>query len=117
MEQYEIYPVFGSLSNNVILYLLIAGWISLSITHFQGDYVVNDGILNESLYRTILVMITDYISLTHFFPLIYTIFHFILFTNFIGMVPYTSCSSVKIIITLTIAFTLLAAVISKGALW
>jgi len=47
-------------------------------------------------------------------PLIYTVFHLILFTNLIGMVPYTSCSTVEIIITLTIAFTLLVAVLIRG---
>ena len=61
-------------------------------------------------------MTTDYIGskFTTFFPLIYTVFYLILFTNLIGMIPYTSCSTVEIIITLSIAFTLLVAVLIRG---
>jgi F-type H+-transporting ATPase subunit a len=115
MEQYEIYPVLSiSLNiNNVIFYLVAASIITIAISS-KGELV--QGVLNESLYRTILVMTTDYIGskFTTFFPLIYTVFHLILFTNLIGMVPYTSCSSVEIIITLSIAFTLLIAVLIRG---
>ena len=59
-------------------------------TSIRGE-LVNGGVVNESLYRTILVMTTDYIGskFTTFFPLIYTVFHLILFTNLIGMNPYT----------------------------
>jgi F0F1-type ATP synthase membrane subunit a len=107
MEQYEIYPLVTlSLTlNNVIFYLLVAASISVIITRIgtlRGELVSNWwGILNESLYRTILVMTTDYIGrkFTIYFPLIYTVFHLILFSNLIGMVPYSSTPTVEIIIT------------------
>lgn len=96
---------------NVILFLVIAGLIIIIITN-------NLIILNESLYRTILVMTTDYIGskFTIYFPLIYTLFHLILFSNLIGLVGYSSTPTVEIIMTLSIALTLLIAVLLRGFL-
>ena len=63
-------------------------------------------------------MTTDYIGrkFTIYYPLIYTIFHLILFSNLIGMVPYSSTPTVEIILTLSIALTLLIAVLLVGFL-
>nr|YP_009659027.1 ATP synthase F0 subunit a [Spizellomyces sp. 'palustris']QCQ69025.1 ATP synthase F0 subunit a [Spizellomyces sp. 'palustris'] len=124
MEQYEIYPLvsFSLTLNNVIFYLLIAGLISTLITYVgttRGELVSNWwGILSESLYRTILSMVENYIGIkfTVYLPLIYTVFHLILFSNLIGMVPYSSTPTVEIIMTLSIALTLLVAVLLIGFL-
>lgn len=119
MEQYEIYPLF-SLNftlNNVIFYLLIAGLLSTLVCSYE---LVSNwwGILSESLYRTILSMVENYIGMkfTVYLPLIYTVFHLILFSNLIGMVPYSSTPTVEIIMTLSIALTLLVAVLLIGFL-
>lgn len=40
-----------------------------------------------------------------YLPLFYTIFHVILLSNKIGLVPYSSTPTVEIILTLSIAFT------------
>ena len=124
MEQYEIYPLlsFNLTLNNVIFYLLIAGLISTLLTYVgtaRGELVSNWwGILSESLYRTILSMVENYIGIkfTVYLPLIYTVFHLILFSNLIGMVPYSSTPTVEIIMTLSIALTLLVAVLLIGFL-
>jgi F0F1-type ATP synthase membrane subunit a len=46
-------------------------------------------------------MVQNYISpkLEIFFPLIYTLFTVILFSNLIGMVPYSSTPTVEIVIS------------------
>ena len=96
---------------NVIVFLFIAAAALITIT-------TRNLILNESLYRTILVMTTDYIGrkFTPLFPLIYTVFHLILFSNLIGLVPYSSTPTVEIVMTLSIALTLLIAVLLRGFL-
>ena len=122
MEQYEIYPLlsFNLTLNNVIFYLLVAAFISIIITYvgtIRGELVSNWwGILSESLYRTILSMVENYIGIkyTVYLPLIYTVFHLILFSNLIGMVPYSSTPTVEIIMTISIALTLLVAVLLIG---
>jgi len=69
MEQYEIYPLL-SLNftlNNVIFYFLIAGLLSSFFSFVgtaRGELVANWwGILSESLYRTILSMVENYIGI------------------------------------------------------
>ena len=61
-------------------------------------------------------MVQSYISpkLEMFFPLIYTLFTVILFSNLIGMVPYSSTPTVEIVMTLTLAFTILMGVLIMG---
>jgi F0F1-type ATP synthase membrane subunit a len=73
-------------------------------------------ILNESLYKTILSMVTSYINIKSiiFYPMIFTIFNFILLSNLIGMIPYSSTPTVEIIMTLTLAFTILIGVLIMG---
>jgi F0F1-type ATP synthase membrane subunit a len=89
--------MIGTLQSN----LLVSSWF---------------GILNESFYRTLLSMVQSYISpkLEIFFPLIYTLFTVILFSNLIGMVPYSSTPTVEIVMTLTLAFTILMGVLIMG---
>ena len=63
-------------------------------------------------------MVENYIGIkyTMYLPLIYTVFHLILFSNLIGMVPYSSTPTVEIVMTLALAFTLLVAVLLIGFL-
>lgn len=123
MEQFEIYPVLSySLTiNNVIFYLYISSFIIffLNSISYSTNLVCNWwGILTESLYMTIHTMVENYISskFTMLFPLIYTVFHLILFSNLLGLVPYSSTSTVEIVITLSISLTLLAGILILGIL-
>jgi ATP synthase subunit 6 len=50
----------------------------------------------------------------YFFPLIYTIFHLIFISNYIGLIPYSATASTEIIITLSLAFTLLIGIFFFG---
>jgi hypothetical protein len=87
MEQFLIYPIFSIdfLISNSIFYFLMAALISMTLaTAHKGEIVATWwGILNESLYRTILLTIENYISKNAvvYFPLLYTVFHLILFSN------------------------------------
>ena len=93
-------------------------FISIMLGTLQNNLIVSSwfGILNESFYRTLLSMVQNYINpkLEMFFPLIYTLFTVILFSNLIGMVPYSSTPTVEIVMTLTLAFTILIGVLIMG---
>ncbi len=125
MEQYEIYSVlnFSLTQNNVIFYFMLAGIISLLITEL-GTTVKSPlvpstyGILHESLFRTLLLMVDQFIGRNKiiYLPQIYTIFNVILFSNLIGMVPYSSTPTVEIVMTLSFSFTLLIGVLLLGFL-
>lgn len=124
MEQYEIFPI---LSLNFIVphtigYLQIAGTISVVITYLgtggniskKGDQIPNVyTITHESLFRSILLMVDTYMN-TIYFPQIYTQFHVILFSNQIGMIPYSSTPTVEILMTLSLSFTIQIGVLIQG---
>lgn len=122
-EQYIIYPVL-SLNitiTNVIFYLIIAGFITIQKGRgvAKGKIISNNwGILSESLFRTILLKIENFVGpkYTKYLPLFYTIFHLVLFSNLLGLVPYSSTPTVEIIMTLSIAFTQLIGILIIGFL-
>lgn len=51
-----------------------------------------------------------------YLPLFYTIFHIVLFSNFLGLVPYSTTPTVELVMTLSIAFTLLIGLLLIGFL-
>ena len=129
MEQYIIYSI-GSIHiefNQIIFYLIISslliislelplrGGIPAPLEFAQTNKIISNSwtILIESLYRTILNMVENYLGLKNlqYFPLIFTLFHLILFSNFIGLIPYSSTTTVEFIITLTISFILLIGIL------
>jgi F-type H+-transporting ATPase subunit a len=119
MEQYEIYSVISFLNiNNINLYLIIVMMICIILPFLHNNKLVPNwwGIFNESLYRTLLSMVINYIGpkMVIYLPLIYTIFHLILFSNLIGMIPYTSTPTVEIVMTLSLAFTVLIGTLIMG---
>jgi F-type H+-transporting ATPase subunit a len=117
MEQFELYPVFGSIPS-AIFFMMVATAIGVGALTLKAPSITGNwwSTLNESLYHTLLAMTRDYIGpkLTPLFPLIFTLFHFILFCNLIGLVPSSSTPTVEIVITLTAAITLLAGILLLG---
>lgn len=123
MEQYVIYPIFNFnlIINNVIFYLIIAAFLTLLLGKgiMRGNILSNNwGILSESLFRTILKMIEEFVGpkFSIYLPLFYAIFNIVLFSNLLGLVPYTSTPTVEIVMTLSIAFTLLMGILLVGFL-
>lgn len=122
MEQFLIYPVLSLnlVINNIIFYLFIAAFLTLFLGNLISNRVItsNWGILSESLFRSILFKIESNLGpkFSIYLPLIYTIFHIVLFSNLIGMVPYSSTPTVEIVMTLSIAFTLLIGILLMGFL-
>lgn len=112
MEQYIIFPVFSLqlTITNIIFYLLIAGLITVIMGNMNSGHILSNnwGILSESLYRTILNMLENFVGPKYsiYLPLFYSLFHVILFSNLLGLVPYSSTPTVEIVMTLSLAFTL-----------
>jgi F-type H+-transporting ATPase subunit a len=89
METFTIFPVL-SLSftlNNVVLYLLVAAILSpllLYLGYARGLVIPSGwGVISETLYRTILSTVTSSLgkSSTSYFPLLFSLFYLILFSN------------------------------------
>jgi F-type H+-transporting ATPase subunit a len=107
MEQFTILPIFSPL---IILFIIIFKPQSKAILPNNWQLV------DESLFRTILLMLVNNVGINklYFFPLIYTIFHLIFISNYIGLIPYSATASTEIIITLSLAFTLLIGIFFFG---
>lgn len=119
MEQFEIFQSFFML--NIVFYLGLAATVTIVINFVTTQNLVGNWwtVLNESIYHTLLEIATDYIGKTAgllYFTIIYSIFNIVLFSNLIGLVPYSSTTTVEIIITLAAAFTLLIGVLAVGFL-
>jgi ATP synthase subunit 6 len=107
MEQFTILPSFTPL---IITFLIAYRPESKAISPKNWQLV------DESLYRTILQMLINNVGVNklYFFPLIYTIFHLIFISNYIGLIPYSATASTEIVITLSLAFTLLIGIFIFG---
>jgi F-type H+-transporting ATPase subunit a len=123
LDQFEIRnllsldaPVLGNLHislTNIGLYLTIGAFIAITLNMLATNYnkVVSNGwsISQETLYATIHSIVTSQINAKKgqvYFPLMYTLFVFILVNNLIGMVPYSFASTSHFILTFALSFTI-----------
>lgn len=97
---------------NIGLYLIIAASFILIINLLSINYNKLVGnkwsISQESLYATIQSIVIGQINAKEgqvYFPLVYTLFLFILMNNLIGMVPYSFASTSHFILTFSLSFT------------
>jgi len=123
MEAYVIYPIFSLnfVINNVIFYLILAALLTILLGKgiMKGNIISNNwGLISESLFRSILLMIENVAGpkMSIYLPLFYSIFNLVLFSNLLGLVPYSTTPTVELVMTLSIAFTLLMGLLLVGFL-
>jgi len=123
MEQYNIYTVIPSLGleiNNVVLALIISLTLSISLLYVglaKDEIKLNSwSVISETMYHTNLRIVSTYIGNNNriYFPLLYTIFYLILFSNVLGLVPYSTTSTAEFVITLSITSTMLLGILIIG---
>ena len=98
---------------NIGLYLILGASFILIINLLSTNYNKLIGnkwsISQESLYATIQSIVVGQINAKQgqvYFPLIYTLFLFILINNLIGMVPYSFASTSHFVLTFSLSFTI-----------
>jgi F-type H+-transporting ATPase subunit a len=109
-------PVLGNLSfslTNIALYLTIGGYLvlilNLMATNENKILSNNWSISQETIYATVHGIVVSQINSKNgqvYFPLMYTLFVFILFNNLIGMIPYSFASTSHFVLTFSLSFTL-----------
>ena len=86
-EQFIIYPIFNLniIINNIIFFLLLAAFLTILFGNNISNRVISNnwGILSESLFRTILLKIENFVGPKYsiYLPLFYTIIYMVLFSN------------------------------------
>ena len=98
---------------NIGLYLILGASFILIMNLLSTNYNKLIGnkwsISQESLYATIQSIVVGQINAKQgqvFFPLIYTLFLFILINNLIGLVPYSFASTSHFVLTFSLSFTI-----------
>jgi len=121
LDQFEIrelitISILGDIKiafTNIILYLIFSTLIILSlnfiITNSTKLVYSNWTLVNEPLYDTIYGIVTSQINKHKgqiYFPLIYTLFMFILINNLIGLIPYSFATTSHFVLTFFLSFTI-----------
>jgi len=127
LEQFEILDllsisILGSYKlslTNIGLYLAIATiLIAITAAYSVQKSILADknSIVMESTYDTILSIVKDQIGGTNerYLPLIFTLFIFILFSNLIGLVPYSFTATSQIILALSFSVAIFIGVTILG---
>lgn len=117
LDQFEIKPLFSinniltlSLTNYVIylilVVLIIYGYISILNNAKLG--LNRWGVAILAIYDTILNMVNSQIGKRggYYFPLIFTLFNFILVANLISMIPYSFAISAQLVAIVSLSLSL-----------
>ena len=113
MEQFEIKDIFFGIFTNISLYILIVVYLVFSYIYWGStiNLVKINGwsITAEALYFTIHNMVLRQIGTIiglFFFTFVFTIFIYILFSNLVGLVPYSFATTAHLATTLSLSFTI-----------
>ena len=117
LDQFEIKPLLLinhlyalSISN----YLIYLGLV-ISIIYFYTNFIINTklslnrwGLVVVSIYDTILNMVKSQIGIKggYYFPLIFSLFNFILIANLISMIPYSFAISAQVVAIISLSLSL-----------
>lgn len=113
MEQFVISPLFSFsfTVSNIAFYLLLTLLLSVSLTSFTNGLLLpnNWSLVSESLFRTVLHMLESFVhpKAQIYLPLFFSVSQIIFFSNFLGLIPYSSTPTVEIVLTLSFSFTLI----------
>ena len=126
MEQFEVMPLFGgdvvellTITNSTMwMALVLAAASAFLILGMRGRALVPTRVqsMAEILYGFVRHMVTDVLGEdgVRFFPYIFTLFVFILFSNLLGVLPYSFAVTSHIAITGVLALVVFSTVIVLG---
>lgn len=117
LDQFEIKPLFTinniltlSLTNYVIYLILVVVLIYGMISFLNNAKLGLNrwGVALLAIYDTILNMVNSQIGPRggYYFPLIFTLFNFILFANLISMIPYSFAISAQLVAIVSLSLSL-----------
>ena len=113
MDQFEIREIFSSFFTNISFYIIVVIYL-ISSYYYWGSTInmvkINGwSISTEAIYFTIHNMVLRQIGTViglFFFTFIFTLFIYILFSNLVGLVPYSFATTAHLATTLSLSFTI-----------
>ena len=120
LEQFEVYNILPGLTN-LSLFLLLNAFIFIFFVKFNSSENLLIGrvnIVKESLLSTVIEIVKDQLgshpSSFRYYPLLLTLFLFILISNFLGMVPYSFTPTSHLVVTVGLSFPIMLGVTIIG---
>ena len=104
--------IYLSFTNSSLYFLLATGLVVLLfyLVTQNGGYLVSSRwqSLVEMIYEFVVSLVDEQIGTKgrKFFPLIFTTFVFLLFTNLIGMIPYSFTATSHLVVTFGLSLSL-----------
>lgn len=126
MKQFEIKPLFGGSDFGMFTVTNSTLWMALTVLAITALLVLGTGgrhvvptrvqSIAEILYGFVRQMCVDILGHdgVKFFPYIFTLFIFILFSNLLGMIPFSFTTTSHIAVTGVMAVTVFASVVVIG---
>jgi F-type H+-transporting ATPase subunit a len=121
MDQFEIKVIFPSFLTNISFYIIAV--VCLVSSYYYWGTTINNVKMNgwsfstEAIYFTIHNMVLRQIGIVFglfFFTFIFTLFIYILFSNLLGLVPYSFATTSHLATTLSLSFSIWFAVSIMG---
>ena len=120
LEQFEILPIFDSMfglitnATAILILFFIFIFIFFKSSFNQKNnsiYIIPHRwqVIIEIIYKTILSLVTDNIpgdKAQFFFPLIFTLFFYILNINLIGLIPYSFTLTSHLVVTFALSIAI-----------
>nr|YP_010131926.1 ATP synthase F0 subunit a [Odontella regia]QQD79305.1 ATP synthase F0 subunit a [Odontella regia] len=123
LEQFQIISIFPVklfcldfsitnlvLINSLVIFIYVFIISSISTTKDAAFYIIpnNWQILIESIFETVSQLLYDNINAEgeKYFPFVAVIFTFILFSNLIGLIPYSFTVTSHLVVTFTLSFSI-----------
>jgi len=129
MHQFEVHPIFdlhvagfdASFTNASLWMVLAALGVTVLTIFGMGSRAMVPGRIQsvaELSYEFVAGMVRQNLGSEgqRFFPFIFTLFMFILFCNFFGMIPYSFTVTSQIIVTFALALTVVLMVVIMGSI-
>ena len=116
LEQFEVYPVFANITN-LSLFLIINLFVLVFFVRYNGEEQVIIGrtnLVKESLTATIIEAVKEQLGEHKYYPLLFSLFIFILISNILGMVPYSFTPTSHLIVTIGLSFPIMVGVTIIG---
>ncbi len=126
MEQFEVTPLFGGHELNLFTITNQTLWVALVVTAVSAFFILSMRgralvptrmqSMAEIFYGFVHEMVTSILGEEglKFFPYIFTLFAFILFSNLMGLIPYSFTVTSHVAVTATLALVVFFSVIALG---
>ena len=102
LEQFAVFGLGFGITNLTVFLFLNLGLILILVRYsMEENIIINKGnLIKESLLTTILAMVKENLGEFKYYPLLLSLFLYILVANMIGMVTYSFSPMAQIIVTI-----------------